>query len=342
MKPDLDVARAKAADLLDVARSHGAQLKKSSSEWIGPCPACGGSDRFSINPKTRVWNCRGFGGGDVIDLEMHLAGSTFVEAVLALTGRGPGGPGGQREPTREEIASRLAREKRRLQEAAAEAERNARRAAEIVACLQPVTGTPGETYLRDARKIDVGHCAIRQALEDVETLGWSERTYFHQPDPGEPFHELHGQYLGAIVAILTDPVTAKRTEGITRTFVHQGRKVGKAMSLGGAGRPGIIRLSPDDEVLTGLHIAEGLETALSAMMMGFSPMWAMGSTSQMAKLPVLDGIECITILADNDGNGAGECAAIKAGLRWRRAGREVHVLETPEPGDLNDLARRAV
>lgn len=73
MKSDLDVARARAADLLEVAHSHGAQLKKSSGEWIGPCPACGGSDRFSIKPKARVWNCRGFGGGDVIALEMHLS-----------------------------------------------------------------------------------------------------------------------------------------------------------------------------------------------------------------------------------------------------------------------------
>jgi Toprim domain len=340
MKSDLDVARARATDLLDVARSHGAQLKEPSGEWIGPSPACGGSDRFSVNTKARLWNCRGFGGGDVIDLEMHLAGSTFVDAVRALIGDEQ--QHGQRKPTPEETASRLAREKQRLHEAAAEAEKNARRAAEIIARLQPVIGTPGEAYLRDVRGTDVNHWAIRRALMDVETLGWSEQVYFHQLNPDEPFHELNGQYRGAIVAILTDPVTAERTGGITRTFVHQGQKIGKAMSLGGAGRPGIIRLTPDDEALTGLHIAEGLETALSAMMVGFLPMWATGSTSQMAKLPVLDGIECVTILADNDENGAGEKAAIKVGLRWRAAGRKVRVLETPEPGDLNDLVRRAV
>ena len=36
MKPDLDVAQAKAADLLEVAYRHGARLKKSSGEWVGP------------------------------------------------------------------------------------------------------------------------------------------------------------------------------------------------------------------------------------------------------------------------------------------------------------------
>ena len=218
MKPDLDVAQAKAADLLDVARGHGAQLKKSGGEWIGRCPACGGSDRFSINIKNRVWNCRGFGGGDVINLEMHLAGSTFVEAVRALVGEGQGNSS-SRWPTPDEIAERKPRGERRLEEAAAEVARNARRAAEIVARLQPVIGRPGEDYLRDVRRIDVNHWATRRALEDIESLGWSERTYFHQADSNEPFHELHGQWLSAIVAVLTDAVTGERTGGITRTFV---------------------------------------------------------------------------------------------------------------------------
>ena len=99
------------------------------------------------------------------------------------------------------------------------------RGAKIVARLQPVAGTPGETYLRDVRKIDVSHWAIRRALEDVDTLGWCERACFRQPDPQEPGHELHGQWLGAIIAILTDPITGERTGGITRTYIHQGRKV---------------------------------------------------------------------------------------------------------------------
>ena len=115
------------------------------------------------------------------------------------------------------------------------------------------------------------HWAIRQALEDVETLGWCERSYFRQPNHGEEGHELHGQRLGAIVAILTDPVTGERTGGITRTYLHQGVKIGKARSLGGVGRLGIIRLSPNDEVLDGLNLCEGLESALAAHGDGLLP-----------------------------------------------------------------------
>ena len=38
-------------------------------------------------------------------------------------------------------------------------------------------------------------------------------------------------------------------------------------------------------------------------------MWATGSTAIMAKLPVVSGIEALTMIADHDANGAGERAA---------------------------------
>ena len=159
----------------------------------------------------------------------------------------------------------------------------------------------------------MNHWAIRRALEDVDTLGWCERVYFR-----EEGHELHGQWLGAIVGILTDPATAEPTGGITRTYIHRNVKIGKAKSLGGVGRLGIIRLSPDDEVGTGLHGCEGIESALSAMIMGFCPMWASGSTSTMEDFPVLAGVECLTIIADNDRKTQDEIASRRQG-RARRS-----------------------
>jgi RecA-family ATPase len=59
-------------------------------ERAGPCPRCGGTDRFSINIKKQVWNCRGCGkGGDVIDLVCHLDGADFKSACTTLTGEPP-------------------------------------------------------------------------------------------------------------------------------------------------------------------------------------------------------------------------------------------------------------
>jgi hypothetical protein len=73
---DERISRARAAD---IACRVGAKLKRvTSTEWAVPCPACGGVDRFSINMKRRVFNCRGFGGGDVIAMVEHVLGLNSV------------------------------------------------------------------------------------------------------------------------------------------------------------------------------------------------------------------------------------------------------------------------
>ena len=46
--------KAREVDILDVARRHGvlSKLKRIGVEYIGPCPICGGTDRFGINRAT--------------------------------------------------------------------------------------------------------------------------------------------------------------------------------------------------------------------------------------------------------------------------------------------------
>jgi Toprim domain/CHC2 zinc finger len=64
----------------EIAR-RGIRLVGRGAERSGPCPVCGGRDRFSINIKKQVWNCRGCGrGGDAIDLVRHLDGVDFRTA----------------------------------------------------------------------------------------------------------------------------------------------------------------------------------------------------------------------------------------------------------------------
>src|ERR1700732_2922951 len=84
------------ADMLDVARSipienelysRGVKLR-GRVDRCGPCPVCGGHDRFSINVKKQAFNCRGCGGkgGGSIDLVMFLDGCDFSRAVAHLAG----------------------------------------------------------------------------------------------------------------------------------------------------------------------------------------------------------------------------------------------------------------
>ena len=205
-----------------------------------------------------------------------------------------------------------------------------KRAAAIVSQLVPIIGSPGERYLREVRRIDVD--AIRDVLERSAAIGWHGAVFLHEPE-----HLLHRQLLGCIVGVMTDPVTALPTGAISRTYLGtDGKKVAKAKSLGQGG--GVIRLSPDDEVLGGLHIAEGIETALTGMAnFSLRPMWATGTTALMAKFPLLGGVECLNVIVDHDRNGAGERAAREVEARWRRAGREVRLLRSDQLGDLNDI-----
>jgi putative DNA primase/helicase len=195
--------------------------------------------------------------------------------------------------------------------------------------IVPIVGTPGERYLRETRRIDTS--AIADVLERTDAIGWHPSVLFRAEG-----HALHDKRIGCIVAVLTDPVTADPTGGITRTYLHEGRKVTKAKGLGPAG---IARLDLDEDVLGGLFLAEGLETALAAASIGLRPMWSAGSAAIMARLPIVGGIEAITVLADNDANGAGERAARELAARWTEARKSVRLWIPTSPGDLNDALR---
>lgn len=80
------LARARREPCLAIAAEAGVRLKSvATGEHAGPCPVCGGRDRFSINSDANVWNCRGCGrGGDAIDLWQHCHGGGFLAAIEAL------------------------------------------------------------------------------------------------------------------------------------------------------------------------------------------------------------------------------------------------------------------
>ena len=190
--------------------------------------------------------------------------------------------------------------------------------------------SPGETYLRDVRKIDTGE--IRDVLERTDAIGWHPA--FCSRRAGHP---LNGKRLGAIIAVMTDVITAAPTGAISRTYSYEGHKVGKAKTLG---KPaGIIRLSEDADVLEGLHIAEGLETALDVMAEGFRPILVDRLGRAHGEVPSPRRDRGLTVVADHDLNGAGLRAASEAADRWQTAGRETHVFQRETPGDFNDAFR---
>src|SRR5262245_12674071 len=88
------IAKARSVLIEDEIGRRGIALR-GRIEREGPCPVCGGTDRFSINTKKQVWNCRICGkGGDIIDLVQHADGVDFIAACTTLAGERPQANGG--------------------------------------------------------------------------------------------------------------------------------------------------------------------------------------------------------------------------------------------------------
>ncbi len=133
-----------------------------------------------------------------------------------------------------------------------------------------------------------------------------------------------------MVAIITDLVTgvpmslhftaldmdgsAKAPIGTPKRLLGGHRKAG-----------GVIRLTADADVTTHLGIAEGIETALAvtaamATSAPWLPVWSAIDAGNLADLPVVAGVERLTVFSDTDASGTGQIAARMLAARWHATG----------------------
>lgn len=193
----------------------------------------------------------------------------------------------------------------------------------------PPAGTPVDRYL-SSRGIKF------PAPRAFDWLRWH---------PSCPFGQSR---VGCMVVLVRDIVT-NQPRAIHRTAVDaEGRK---RKDLGSNGRltlgpvsGGAVKITPDEDVSTGLAIGEGLESCLSVRNLpGMESMavWALLSAGQVARFPALSGIESLWIVVDHDD--AGVRASRSAFRCWHDAGREVvAITPTKVKSDLNDIAREAI
>lgn len=90
--PRVDTAALKArVDLLELASSDTQLRKVTSSEYAGPCPLCGGSDRFHLDSAAGWFFCRQCHEkrGDVIEYAQWRYGLDFAGACAALGADAP-------------------------------------------------------------------------------------------------------------------------------------------------------------------------------------------------------------------------------------------------------------
>jgi putative DNA primase/helicase len=253
-------------------------------------------------------------GGDIVDLIERVRGVNFRDAV-AYAEQFNGSTSILAISTAPAASAHSADDDMR---------RKQRRAGELWREAVPIVDTAAERYL--ARRGIVGL--------PVGVDGAVLR--FH---PACPFGEI--MRISCMLAIMHD-IHNNEPRAIYRTaLTPTAEKIGR-MALGpktGAA----IKLSPDEDVTQGLAVGEGLETVLSAMQLGFSPAWALGDAGNVRDFPLLSGIDCITIIVDNDENGTGQRAALECSMRWTGEGREVfRVIPNRCGEDINDVVQRTL
>jgi hypothetical protein len=273
------IDQARNADFLEQARKHGAQLKKTgTAEWTGPCPLCSGKDRFSINVKKRVFNCRGCGGaGDVIAFVRMMTGGGFVESVELINGTPR--PDRSRDETPDERKARLlenskrnALYQQRKEEQLAAEDARAKRNEEVIDNIKKraveIWGTHGEDYIRGR-----GLNPHKLLMGDIKFV--PDLDYWGVQDNGTR-SVVHLATLPAIVAYIRDFSGA--VIGLSQTYLDPveprkwtpiGSPTNSAKKIRGEKKGGLIRLGPAS--CETLALSEGWENALAWHQMGHGP-----------------------------------------------------------------------
>jgi len=280
------VEEARARDMIKVAQSHGAKLSRygHSGEFVGPCPVCDtGRDRFSINSKKGVFNCRvcGKGGRGAVDLEMFLGGCEFVEAVKRLTNTTT--LSGKRLPTAHNAEAAAAHERARERDE----EEQHETASWLWSLRRLAAGSPVERYLQARGYVDAIPPTIGYLPARGEHLH-AMISAFALPNDIEP-----GE-LSAPLKVGSVHLTKLKPDGSDRIREEKGKIIiGRPLGLP-------IAISPIADGLS-LAVCEGIEDALAYRAAGFAA-WAAGSAPFISALAeyIPDYVTTIIVEQHND------------------------------------------
>ena len=356
-----DIERARRTPIADML-PRVIKLRRQGIDFIGPCPKCGGRDRFAISPKRGLWNCRGCRpadiAGDVVGLVMWLNRCSFREAVARLIGEAV-------TDTRTVSVGAVTLTTNNNEVVItmpAEPDDTDRITAALAWWRQStaIDGTLAEVYLRLHRE-------ITKLPPDVdEVLRFHPRCIFGQDDQGQWL------YRQCMLALYRDVITDHPT-GVHRFGLNPDASLIGRMAMGRK-QGSAVKLWGDAEVEHGLVVGEGVETVLAAAT-GIThngtllqPAWAMIDARNLADMPLLvhrqeeeEGgrryivhhplIQSLTVLADHDeakrNKQTGEIfypgqeAADKCARRFAKAGIEACVLTPSLCGsDFNDFLKQ--
>lgn len=279
----------------------------------GPCPVCGGKDRFRFDDKEGkgTWFCNQShnsgsakakgSAGNGFALLMDFKSVDFAEAarlVETVIGKDSAPIDPATFPKVNEDA-----------EAIAEARAHWRSG------IRVKPGDPVDLYLKSR----LGSYAPTRAIKFI------------------PATALGGRMLPAMVSAYVD--VHGDLFGVQRTFLTMdGRKAGVRPDRWNSGRlpaGGAIRLAPHRDIL---GIAEGVETALAATALYQTPCWAALNDGRLLEWEPPESVKAVVIFADNDKNHVGQAAAYALAKRLETSTRTADVMLPPDPGtDWNDV-----
>lgn len=260
--PRLDLVRAMSMREI-VDRLPLENLRREGRELVGPCPVCGGRDRFAINIDRGVFNCRVCpeARGDGIELCKHVLGCDFAGVLDHLAGE-------RQEIAPAELQRRRAAAERARQKQEAEAARYRKRAiADAV------------TIWRDARPAEGSLVVDYLARRGIRLPAPPRSLRF------KPAHPYVRKIDGQLVTLHRGPCMIAAVQGaddrlaaVHQTWIDLDRPAGKAEIRDAAGKEypakmvrgskkgGAIRLGGDASGV--LVMGEGIETTLSARIFG--------------------------------------------------------------------------
>ena len=278
MSDIVEAARGKWQGILPLFGVDGVFLRKKH----GPCPMCGGKDRFIFDDKEGrgTYHCNQCGAGTGLQLISHIKGWQMNQVVKEV-----GKVVGEVEYKQPDAGQSDQQKKEALNKAWAGAQ-----------AIR--SGDPAQTYLS----------------KRTGCLWASNALRYH----AELWHPDEKKTYPAMIAKVTD--IDNKPVSIHRTFLDaDGTKarISKAKMVMSSTIPdgSAIRLMPHDHIL---GIAEGIETALSASVLFGVPVWAAISAAVMSKWKAPISVEKVIIFGDNDPNFVGQTTAYKLAFNLRK------------------------
>lgn len=269
----------------------------------GPCPMCGGKDRWRFDDKEGrgTWFCTHCGAGTGMQLVMRQLGIDFFGAARLVDG----------------VVGTVPRIVKKINNRAVSIDR-------LWETARPVTWTnPVALYLENRGFLYVAGPENIRYVPDLRYKINDKISSFH-PAMLARFDGPDGKMAAIQRLYLTD-------DG------HKANVESPRMTLGSLAKGGAVRLRLDYLKGRCLGIAEGIETALSATLLDGIPCWAALNTAGMMAWEPPEGIEDVIIFGDNDKNYAGQAAAYA--LAAKLAGRFAVQVRIPSAAgaDWNDV-----